>query len=128
MLKNESPFLQTPEKLEYPNHTWTAQDLRKANLFYIASLYSEDKKTEYLKAAYYYVHYVEETLKDEETRYFSRILILLKPLSLSMNMKNRQTYFLISLHNIPYIDPISCDFSGYFLIIQFYSFFFFLAF
>jgi hypothetical protein len=77
MLENESPFLQTPENLEYPNHTWTAQDLRKANLFYIASLYSKDKKTEYLKAAHFYSQYVEQTLKNEETRYFSRILILL---------------------------------------------------
>lgn len=77
MLENESPFLQCPEKLEYANHTWTAQDLRKASIFYIASLYSEDKRTEYLKAAHFYVHYVEDTLKDEETRHFSRILILL---------------------------------------------------
>jgi len=77
MLENESPFLKAPENLEYPNHTWTAQDLRKANLFYIASLYSEDKKAEYIEAARFYVHYVEDTLKDEETRHYSRILILL---------------------------------------------------
>ena len=77
MLENESPFMQNPEKLEYPNHTWTAQDLRKASIFYIASLYSDDKKTEYLKAAHFYVRFVEDTLKNEETRYYSRILILL---------------------------------------------------
>ncbi len=77
MLENESPFLQNAENLEYPNHTWTAQDLRKANLFYVASLYSENNKTKYLEAAHYYVQYVEDTLKNEETRYYSRILVLL---------------------------------------------------
>jgi hypothetical protein len=77
MLQHESPFLEKPENLEYPNHTWAAQDLRKANLFYAASLYSEEKKNEYLEAARYYVNYVADTLKNEETRYFARILILL---------------------------------------------------
>ena len=77
MIENESPFLQNPENLEYPNHTWTAQDLRKASIFYMASLYSEDNKTKYLEAAHFYVRFVEDTLKNEETRYFSRILILL---------------------------------------------------
>jgi len=77
MIENESPFLQNPENLEYPNHTWTAQDLRKANIFFMASLYSEDNKTKYLEAAHFYVRFVEDTLKNEETRYFSRILILL---------------------------------------------------
>lgn len=77
MLENETPFLKSPEKLEYPNHTWTAQDLRKAGLFCIASQYNESKKTDYLKAAEYYVQFVVDTLKHEETRHYARILILL---------------------------------------------------
>ncbi len=77
MIENESPFLQNSENLEYSNHTWAAQDLRKANIFYVASLYSVGKKTEYLEAARFYVRYVEDMLKDEDTRYYSRILILL---------------------------------------------------
>jgi len=77
MLENETPFLENPGNLEYPNHTWTAQDLRKANIFYIASLYNDKKKTRYLEAAQYYVKFVEDTLKNEETRHYSRILVLL---------------------------------------------------
>ena len=77
MLENEKPFLENAGGLEYPNHTWTAQDLRKANIFYIASLYSDEKKTRCLEAARYYVGFVEETLRNEETRHYSRILILL---------------------------------------------------
>ena len=77
MLEHETPFLQNSENMEYPNQTWTAQDLRKANLFYVASSYTEDKKEQYLKAARFYAGYVEDTLAKEETRYYSRILILL---------------------------------------------------
>ena len=77
MLEYETPFLQNSENMEYPNQTWTAQDLRKANLFYIASSYTKDKKEQYLKAARFYAQYVEDTLENEETRYYSRILILL---------------------------------------------------
>lgn len=77
MLNNESPFLENPDDLEYPNHTWTAQDLRKAYLFYVASLYSEDNRNAYIDAAHHYVRYVADTLKDEETRHYARILILL---------------------------------------------------
>ena len=77
MLENEAPFLESPEKLEYPNHTWTAQDLRKAGLFRVASQYSESKKADYLKAAEYYVQFVVNTLRHEETRHYARILILL---------------------------------------------------
>ena len=77
MLEKETPFLKKTENLEYPNHTWTAQDLRKASIFYVASLYSTDNKTKYLKAAHFYHRFVEDTLKHEETRYYSRILILL---------------------------------------------------
>jgi hypothetical protein len=77
MLENESPFLSHTERLEYPNHTWTAQDLRKASLFYVASLYSCDKKSQYLEAAHFYVRFVEETLMKEDSRHYSRILVLL---------------------------------------------------
>jgi len=77
MLEYEKPFLEDSESLEYANHTWTAQDLRKANLFYVASLYSDERKLEYLKAAHLYVQFVESTLQNEETRHYSRILILL---------------------------------------------------
>jgi len=45
MIENESPYLHSPEKLKYPSHTWTVQHLHKANIFDIASLYSNNNKT-----------------------------------------------------------------------------------
>jgi hypothetical protein len=32
MTDNERPYLDTPEKLEFPNETWAVQDLRKSNV------------------------------------------------------------------------------------------------
>lgn len=90
MLVNESPFLQNPDSLEYPNHTWAAQDLRKANLFYIASLYCDDRKVKYLEAARFYVRSVADDLSNEETRYYSRILILLMQNDIQQSALNYQ--------------------------------------
>lgn len=77
IVEYESPFLFNPEKLEFPNQTWTAQDLRKANVLFVASCYSLEKRELYLNRARYFVNYVASTLSSEETRYYSRILIIL---------------------------------------------------
>jgi len=120
MLENESPFLSNAERLEYPNHTWTAQDLRKASLFYVASLYSRDKKSVYLKAAHFYVRFVEETLVNEDTRHYSRILILLmqnyihEP-SLDYNAAKALRD---ASNSIPYPPPPLYNFSG--VLIEFF--------
>ena len=37
MLENELPYLDKANLLEFPNHTWVAQDIRKAYIFSIAS-------------------------------------------------------------------------------------------
>ncbi|MBO9490495.1 hypothetical protein J7384_08980 [Endozoicomonas sp. G2_1] len=78
MGENEKPYLDTPEILEYPNHTWAAQDIRKANVLYFASRYlNEDKKEQALAAADKIYQYVGNTLIDEDTHYFTRILSIL---------------------------------------------------
>jgi len=77
MVEYESPFLDKADQLEYANHTWIAQDLRKANILYIAASYNEERKKVYVEKACYLVNYVSNELSKEETRYFSRILIIL---------------------------------------------------
>ena len=74
---NESPFLDKSAQLEFPNHTWVAQDLRKATVLFIASCYDAVNREKYLKAARQFREYVVEELKKEETRYYSRILTVL---------------------------------------------------
>ena len=77
VVEHETPFLSDLDKLEYPNHTWVAQDLRKANLLYIASIFDPSNQEKYLKKGRYFEEYVCSKLGEEETNYFSRILIIL---------------------------------------------------
>ena len=79
MSNNETPYLDKPEILEYPNHTWAAQDIRKANVFYTASHFATNKAQQalfYKKGDHFY-DYVTRTLEAEPTKYFSRILSIL---------------------------------------------------
>jgi glycosyltransferase involved in cell wall biosynthesis len=41
MLANEIPYLDRPDRLQYPNETWAAQDFRKANILRLAGNYTE---------------------------------------------------------------------------------------
>ena len=79
MAEHEQPYLNTPEILEYPNHTWAAQDIRKANVLYMASYFSSNKRDQeafQVKADELY-QYVVETFKREPTRNYTRILSIL---------------------------------------------------
>lgn len=79
MLAHEYPYLEKPEILEYPNHTWTAQDLRKSNILYAAAYYSYDehKRDCYQNKAAFFYQYVATTLAEEPTRQVTRILAIL---------------------------------------------------
>ena len=46
MAENEYPFLEKPEKLEYHNETWAAQDIRKCNVLLFASKYDDSRLTQ----------------------------------------------------------------------------------
>lgn len=80
MITNEAPYLNTPEKLEYPNHTWAAQDIRKANVLYGAYYFSEKNEinaSKYKDKADEFYFYVYECLKAEDTRTYTRLLAIL---------------------------------------------------
>jgi len=80
MIDNESPYLHSPEDLEYPNHTWAAQDIRKANVLYGAYYFSgtnKINKNKYKNKADEFYQYVYNSLKSEETRTYTRILAIL---------------------------------------------------
>ncbi|WP_017444348.1 hypothetical protein [Gayadomonas joobiniege] len=42
MLVHETPYLDKPDILEYPNHTWTGQEMRKVQVFVWAALYADN--------------------------------------------------------------------------------------
>ena len=77
MADNETPYLDTPERLDYPNDTWAAQEIRKANILFYAALYSTENRQLFLDKADFFYNYVTATVTASDTRHFSRILALL---------------------------------------------------
>jgi hypothetical protein len=80
IVDKESPYLDTPDKLEYPNHTWAAQDIRKANVLYGAYYFSRENAQVaniYKSKADEFYLYVNASLKNEKTRTCTRILAIL---------------------------------------------------
>ncbi|MEP7702687.1 hypothetical protein [Paraglaciecola sp. 25GB23A] len=76
MADNEYMYLDKPDILEYPNDTWTAQDLRKANVLAAAYYYAPDKKQDYLTKAIYFENEVAHRLNSSLTKTYTRILVL----------------------------------------------------
>ncbi|MGO1788336.1 MAG: hypothetical protein ACTHZ7_14790, partial [Sphingobacterium sp.] len=78
MRVNERPFLTNPEQLEFPNHTWVAQDIRKAMLMFQATEFATNEATNcFQKTAEGWLTKTCTTLQSSEEREFSRILIIL---------------------------------------------------
>lgn len=77
MAKNELPYLEQTEKLEFPNTTWAGQDLRKVGIFYMANYYSPIKNEMYLEKAAYFHQHIVNTLENDSSNQYTRILALL---------------------------------------------------
>ncbi|MFC1751090.1 hypothetical protein ACFL2V_20060, partial [Pseudomonadota bacterium] len=77
MLLNEYPYLEKPERLEFVNDTWTAQDLRKTHVLSAAFYYSPDNKKTYLDKASDIQEYVITALSASEQLSYTRIQVLL---------------------------------------------------
>lgn len=77
MLKNERLYLSDPDQLEFPNNTWTAQDIRKSMLMFIASEYDPTLSEAYLDKANEWLDSITRSLKDSNESHYSRILAIL---------------------------------------------------
>jgi hypothetical protein len=77
MLKNELPYLEQADKLEFPNATWAGQELRKVGVFYMANYYSPTKKIQFLEKASYFYEHIATTLQYDKNNNYTRILALL---------------------------------------------------
>ena len=78
MAKHEHPILDTPEKLQYPNETWAAQDMRKVEVFQYAAKHAHgDEKALFLEKAEWFFRYVEDTLDRFETKSLCRPVVLM---------------------------------------------------
>lgn len=77
MVDNEVPYLENADRLDYPNATWTAQDVRKIHIFYAAYKYALKDRSVFLERARYIRDYVADKLANESTLHYARIQILL---------------------------------------------------
>ena len=74
---HEQTYLTAPEKLEYPNDTWTGQDLRKIQLLFIATWFAPQEKIDsYVTKANQLLKEVEQRLSDSDEKTYTRILVL----------------------------------------------------
>jgi hypothetical protein len=77
MAANERPTLDTPEKLQYPNETWAAQDLRKADVFRMAArLAGSGDRERFRERADWFFTKSLETLNGFATKSLCRPVIL----------------------------------------------------
>lgn len=79
MLAHEKPFLSKPDQLEFPNHTWVAQDTRKAMLMFIASRYTSEsnESRQYQEKGQEWLHHVCTTLETSAESAFTRVQVIL---------------------------------------------------
>ena len=94
MLSNDKPFLESADRLLYPNATWIAQESRKIHVFYAAYKYALNNRAEYLARARFYRDYVANKLSASDTQHYSRIQILL--------MQNHGPSAFIDIDSLPY--------------------------
>ena len=78
MCIHEYPYLEKPEILEFPTETWTAQDMRKSEVFNYAARHADPKsKMVFLEKARFFYEYSVSNLVDCETSHYCRPLALL---------------------------------------------------
>ena len=77
MLTNEQPYLHNPDKLEYPNQTWSGQDLRKVDVLSYAAFIHPDQATAYQTCADSIQTFVVQQLQRSDERSYTRIQALI---------------------------------------------------
>lgn len=78
MADHEYPYLEKPEKLEFPTETWAAQDIRKSDILYHAAMHaSGDERARFAERAGFFHRTSIETLARMPTRGFARPVIVL---------------------------------------------------
>jgi len=76
MLNNEQLFLSAPSRLEFPNATWAAQDIRKAILMFLAANFNPRNSASYqAKGEWWLNHTLEHLIASKEKKY-ARIQII----------------------------------------------------
>ncbi len=78
MAEHEYPFLEKPEKLEYPTETWPAQDMRKSEVLNLAARHARGQERQrFVERARYFFGYATSKLATMPTRTLARPVVLL---------------------------------------------------
>jgi hypothetical protein len=79
MAVHEYPYLDKPEILEFPNETWTAQDVRKSEVFAIAALHAleEEERPRFLERSDFFFRSSVDTLVASPNRTLARPVVLM---------------------------------------------------
>jgi hypothetical protein len=78
MATHEYPYLQKPEKLEFPTETWAAQEIRKSDAFYLAALHADGgDRARFVERGQFFFRTAVETLGQHATRVLARPVIVM---------------------------------------------------
>ena len=78
MAEHEYPYLDKPERLEFPTETWAAQDMRKHEVFMLAADHTTGtERDRFLERASFFFDYSVSTLLGTGARSLTRPLVLL---------------------------------------------------
>lgn len=77
MLEHESFYLDKPDELEFPNDTWCAQEIRKANVLFHCYCFGSSRNDRFLERANEFFTYIHDRLSKSDERYFTRIQALI---------------------------------------------------
>jgi hypothetical protein len=78
MAVGERPYLERADRLEYPTETWSAQDMRKSDVFHFAAKHAAgDERACFLARAGFFFRSSIEELSQAKTRTLTRPVVIL---------------------------------------------------
>lgn len=78
MAEHEYPYLDKPEKLEFPTETWAAQDIRKSDIFYFAAMHTDgEERARFEERGRFFHRNSVDTLSAMPTRTLARPVIVM---------------------------------------------------
>ncbi|MGE3957958.1 MAG: hypothetical protein AB7H96_14660 [Vicinamibacterales bacterium] len=95
IVDHETPYLEHPERLEFPTETWVAQDLRKGDALLWAAFFAIDpvSRARFLASADRFFEYAIPTLRGMATHVYTR------PTTLALALGWRRAWF--GTHPLP---------------------------
>jgi hypothetical protein len=106
MTDHEYPYLDKPERLEFPTETWAAHEVRKSDVFCMAALHGdESERDRFLERGQFFFHSAISTLQKMPTRTLARPVIVLLSSGLVWPWQRRHPNYIFPA--APATEPVS---------------------